>query len=187
MASERQIAANRKNARKSKGPRSEAGRKRSSQNARQHGLSLPIAGFISERKIEALAREIAGDTQNEIRLVYAREAAEAELELQRIRRLRVALYDRIHEHGWLDPRKVFSSDKEERKWVKKTVARLLDGGPRNVPSPDLTDLQRSMPKDEPSRSAEAARRLLPELLTFLRYEERAASRKNRALRNMMQS
>ncbi|MCA1414691.1 hypothetical protein I6F30_26690 [Bradyrhizobium sp. NBAIM20] len=39
MASERKIAANRSNAKRSTGPKTEAGKTRSSRNARQHGLS----------------------------------------------------------------------------------------------------------------------------------------------------
>jgi hypothetical protein len=45
MASERQIAANRRNARKSTGPRSGAGKKRASRNAYRHGLTLSIRGI----------------------------------------------------------------------------------------------------------------------------------------------
>ena len=55
MASERQIAANRENARRSSGPRSSAGKRRSSGNALRHGLSR----IINDRggaDIEALAR-----------------------------------------------------------------------------------------------------------------------------------
>jgi hypothetical protein len=40
MASERQIAANRRNAKKSSGPRSADGKARSRQNALRHGLSI---------------------------------------------------------------------------------------------------------------------------------------------------
>ena len=42
MATEKQILANRKNARKSTGPRTAIGRSRSSQNAVQHGLSQAL-------------------------------------------------------------------------------------------------------------------------------------------------
>ena len=42
MASERQIAANRANAALSTGPKSAAGKQRSSRNALKHGLSKPI-------------------------------------------------------------------------------------------------------------------------------------------------
>ena len=43
MASERQITANRRNARNSTGPHSGAGKKRGSRNAYRHGLTLSKA------------------------------------------------------------------------------------------------------------------------------------------------
>lgn len=60
MASERQIAANRQNARRSSGPKSEAGRRRISSNALRHGLSRSI-DFSGGAEMEALARCIVGD------------------------------------------------------------------------------------------------------------------------------
>ena len=57
MASDRQIAANRRNARKSTGPRSGAGRKRASRNAYRHGLTLSIVSIKEYAKqLETLAR-----------------------------------------------------------------------------------------------------------------------------------
>jgi hypothetical protein len=83
MASERQIAANRHNAKKSTGPRSASGRKRSSQNALCHGLASPVSSADLEAHIETLARQIAEDSVDPARLVLARVASEAELELSR--------------------------------------------------------------------------------------------------------
>jgi hypothetical protein len=45
MASERKIAANRRNAQKSTGPRSDAGKKRSSRNAYRPGLAAGVGRF----------------------------------------------------------------------------------------------------------------------------------------------
>ena len=39
-----------------------------------------------------------------------------------------------------------------------------------------------MPEPEPQRSAEAMRRILPELLRMTRYESRAVARRDRAVR-----
>lgn len=63
MASERQIAANRRNAGRSTGPRSRKGKKRVSRNAIRHGLSMPLAGAALTEQIDALARKIAGETK----------------------------------------------------------------------------------------------------------------------------
>jgi hypothetical protein len=73
MASERQIAANRRNARKSTGPRSGTGKKRTSRNAYRHGLRSSItstAGFA--KQLDKLVREIAGDTEDPILLERAK-------------------------------------------------------------------------------------------------------------------
>src|SRR6266853_345208 len=59
MASERQIAANRRNARKSTGPRSGAGRKRASHNAYRHGLNLNMTSTAAfAKQLDKLVRQI---------------------------------------------------------------------------------------------------------------------------------
>ena len=88
MASEKQIAANRANAKKSTGPRTPAGRAKSSRNAYRHGLSVPMQP--DPQAVEALAQAIAGETAGEVQLRAARALAEAQLELKRIRATRVA-------------------------------------------------------------------------------------------------
>jgi hypothetical protein len=94
MTSERKIAANRKNAKKSTGPRSEAGRAASRQNARRHGLATGIGSDPAFRDdIEILAKLLAGGRENIGE--FAREAAEAHLNLTRIRRIRAELYARM--------------------------------------------------------------------------------------------
>ena len=73
MASERQIAANRRNARKSTGPRSGAGKKRASRNAYRHGLTLSISSTAEYAKqLETLVRKIAGDSEDAVMLERAR-------------------------------------------------------------------------------------------------------------------
>ena len=104
MASERQIAANRRNARKSTGPRSGAGRNRSSRNAYRHGLTLSIASTAAfAKQLDNLARKIAGNTDDAISLECALQIAQAELELARVRRAKVALIERASAFGELDP------------------------------------------------------------------------------------
>jgi hypothetical protein len=185
MATKRQIAANRRNAQKSTGPGSAAGRKRSSQNALRHGLSSRISSIDFEKQIENLARQIAGDAEDRLTLAHAHVAAEAELELQRIRQLKAAMYERIKVYGDFDGTKLFQSDKEEIRWMKANIQSLTGRGPLKLPWPAAIDPLATMPKEEPYRSAEAARRLLPEFVRLLRYENRAAGRRDRAIRKMM--
>ena len=60
MASKRQILANRRNAQKSTGPTTVSGKKRSSKNAYNHGLSLPIRKVASQKQLEELSRLVRG-------------------------------------------------------------------------------------------------------------------------------
>ena len=101
MTSKRKIAANRENARKSTGPRSAAGRAASRHNARRHGLATGIASDPALRHdIEALAKLLAQAGGRENIGEFAREAAEAHLDLARIRRIRAGLYARAR---FIDP------------------------------------------------------------------------------------
>jgi hypothetical protein len=95
MASERQIAANRRNARNSTGPRSGGGKKRASRNAHRPGLTLSITSTAAFAKdLDKLVRKIAGDSEDAIVLERARAVAQADLELARVRRAKVALIER---------------------------------------------------------------------------------------------
>jgi hypothetical protein len=89
MTSDRKIAANRRNAKKSTGPRSEAGRRRSRRNALRHGLAVAIGSLPSySDDIEALAKALVGDGGPPTE--FARQVAEAELDLLRIRKIRAS-------------------------------------------------------------------------------------------------
>jgi hypothetical protein len=177
MASERQIAANRRNARKSTGPRSGAGKTRASRNAYRHGLTLSITSTVEYAKqLETLVRKIAGNTQNALKLERARAIAQAELELARVRRAKVALIERASAFGELDPPPVTVTQ----------MIRLIDAFERGrliVPKP--IDASATMPSREPDRSAEAIRRVLRELRKLERYERRAAAQRDRAVVNLI--
>jgi hypothetical protein len=100
MTSDRQFAANRRNAHRSTGPRSDAGRKRSSLNSFRHGLAA--AGTVNAERIkhiERLARNIAGANTDIVTLECARAIAQAEFELAQIRRMKVALVSRVMAFG----------------------------------------------------------------------------------------
>src|SRR5262249_41054591 len=102
MATERQIAANRRNARKSTGPRSGRGKKGASRNAYRHGLTLNITSTAAfAKQLDKLVREIAGDSRDAIVLERARTIAQAELDLARVRRGQVALFERAAAVGEL--------------------------------------------------------------------------------------
>jgi hypothetical protein len=176
MASERQIAANRRNARKSTGPHSGAGKKRASRNAYRHGLTLNITSTaVFAKQLDNLVREIAGDTEDAMLLERARAIAQAELDLARVRRVKVALVERASAFGELDPPTLTVTQ----------MIRLLNAFDRGRPIvPKPIDSLATMPPHEPERSAEAVRRVLPELRKLDRYERRAAARRDRAILNL---
>ncbi len=92
MASEKQIAANRRNATRSTGPRTASGKSTSSRNAFRHGLSLPLEIDASVlAKLEGLTRTIAGREEDKDSMVAATEAAVAQLEMLRMQKVRAEL------------------------------------------------------------------------------------------------
>jgi hypothetical protein len=175
MASERQIAANRRNARKSAGPRSGAGKKRASRNAYRHGLTSSIPSNAAfAKQLDKLVRKIAGNTEDAIVLERARAVAQAELDLARVRRAKVALIERASAFGELDPPRFFTS-------VTRVIRFLNAFYPGRVALPKPLDSSATMPSQEPDRTAEAVRRVLPELRKLDRYERRAAAQRERAV------
>jgi hypothetical protein len=86
MATDKQIAANRANAKRSTGPRTAAGKRRSGQNAYRHGLSGPLPDDIATI---AVTDAIAGAVQNCFRNETSAETfSRAQMELLRISRVR---------------------------------------------------------------------------------------------------
>jgi hypothetical protein len=174
MASERQIAANRRNAGKSTGPRSRAGRTRTSRNAYRHGLTTSITSSAAfAKQLEKLARRIAGKTEDAIVLERARAVAQAELDLARVRRAKVALITRVSALGAFDPLQAFDSARQ--------AIRFLKALQRGQVAPGPIDPSATMPTQEPARSVEAIQRALPELVKLGRYEQSAAARRDRAV------
>jgi hypothetical protein len=170
MASERQIEANRRNAGKSTGPRSAAGKKRAGRNAFRHGLSLsPNSDPAVAEQIDKLARQIAGNTTSEIVLQHARDATEAQLDLARVQKIKTAWIDRVLVFGDVEAPGKFGS---------------VEAGNSKLAEPDLPP---PMPSEEPERTAEAVRRALPELAKLDRYESRAAARRDRAIQQIIRN
>jgi hypothetical protein len=179
MASERQIEANRRNAKKSKGPKSKAGKKRSSNNAYQHGLSVPMLGR-SEVSLKSHSREFAdGATDPEI-LRWASEAAAAQLELERIRSVQVAMIEGDGNSSspskWClmgeDRQSQMTTRQNEAKPCKENVSGSGSGDPAVNPS-EINE--KEWKPDGYARTA------LPLLIQTSRYEKRAIGQRNRAI------
>ena len=98
MTSNRKIEANRRNSRKSCGPRTAAGKATTSRNALRHGLAAlthrqpaPSAEFVE------FARALCGDNQDPILFAQAVKVAQAKLELRAVRAQKVAVVERLRE------------------------------------------------------------------------------------------
>jgi hypothetical protein len=92
MTSERATRANRRNAQASTGPRTAAGKARSGQNARKHGLSAVDPNPEADAEIGRLAVLIAGEHVSHAGVLEAaRAVAEAQLQLQRVKTFKIAL------------------------------------------------------------------------------------------------
>jgi hypothetical protein len=115
MATDKQIAANRANAKRSTGPKTAAGKRRSSGNAYRHGLSGPLPDdSLAMAVTEAMARavECGDDSEQQEATAFAR----SQLELRRIRKVRYDLLAAI-EPGSLKPqelRRLGALDRYER-------------------------------------------------------------------------
>jgi hypothetical protein len=155
LTSDRKIKANRTNARASTGPQTARGRDRALRNAFRHGLSLPVCSnpALSE-EVETLAREIAGPDANAETQDLARQVAEAQVDLRRVRYARHKLLS-------------------EGSLLRKKNAPEL-------PVEDFAAFLKSTPQG-PHKFAILSQEA-KQLLAMDRYERRALSRRKSAIR-----
>jgi hypothetical protein len=93
MTSTRKMEANKRNASRSTGPRSPGGKLRSANNARRHGLAIPVDHDAdAATKIQELAAALAGGSQDLGRTEQARVIAECYFDLRRIREARNEIF-----------------------------------------------------------------------------------------------
>lgn len=181
MISPRQLEANRANSRASTGPRTVAGKSRSARNARRHGLSIPVRSdpkLFAE--LEELAREIAGTKASNDLNLLACSIAESQIDMMRIRRARRDLI----ELELSNPAALPNSQKLRSKDLNFIfdLKERLDAG--------LPISQRSLFKlhtmvEQPIRVTERScilYDLAGSLIKFDRYERRALSRRNAAMK-----
>ena len=92
-----------------------------------------------------------------------------------MRRIKVALIERVSAIGTLD-----GPFFENVRGVRKILDMLARGE-----LPHRIDPLATMPSGELERTAEALRRVLPELIKLARYESRAATRRDKAIRQII--
>ena len=178
MANELQIAANRRNALKSTGPRSEAGKRRASRNAYRHGLAAAVGHSVTgAAEIDALASAIAvaatgfGPTAADAEiLAFARAAAHAERERVRIRALKAAAMSALMAAANLPVVVPHSADTE----------RVAFAGSEEALSERSPAPESRFPSSGPILDADAVNGPLTELRVLDRYEQRALACRDRA-------
>ena len=195
MTSSRRREANRRNAQRSTGPRSATGKSVSRTNALRHGLSARLGRDPShDQRIESLAKIIAGPEAAADELYYARIAAEATLQIARIRALRTSMLEPS-----VRTREVFSWSFPERvTWQRRSGNSALDievlaGEAKRDPGDGSTfderlfmlafPLERTPPiPSGPDAEVEILGRFIGKVAKLDRHEVRELSRRRAAYR-----
>ncbi len=169
MTSDRKIMTNRRNAARSTGPKSSSGKARSSRNALRHGLATRIAHVPGKSKdIERLAFALAGTSDPDL-FCYAQAAAEAELEILRVREARIVSLNQI-------------TDRISELQAEKFTREISDSQAHSFPK-----IARRLNMAYEFLSAHSAAeftKIASNLAAFDRYEYRASLRRKRALRDL---
>lgn len=116
MATEKQIAANRANAKRSTGPKTRQGRQVSSRNALRHGLFSSQVSQPRPMDVSSLSKALVQKEPSEFQLIAARQVAQAHLDLLQIRAVRATLLSSWDQHAWSssDLRRLLALDRYER-------------------------------------------------------------------------
>jgi hypothetical protein len=168
MTSERKLAANRVNAKRSTGPRTARGKSRASQNALRHGLAtVSLPNPASLPFIERMAKAICGDGATRLQYEQALNIAESEYIILMVRAARVTAIKR----------KMRPAPKEQEMHLGQ------------LPHENKTAQTQSEEQPAPEMYDEVAafQHALPEMTKYDRYERRALSRRLRAIRTFVAS
>jgi hypothetical protein len=139
--------------------------------------ALPRTGEFGQR-VEQLAREISGETSDLPLKERAFAVAELTLLREKVRSTKAEMIKRVFGQGSVDkPPRVFSEIREVDGCIEVT---LLPGARIS----NKLRLYPSLPVNEPDRTAQAISRALDEWVRLNRYERRAASAFDRAVRGL---
>jgi hypothetical protein len=180
LTSDRQRRANRVNAKASRGPKTKAGKARSARNALRHGLNVPVwADPALSPMVEVIARRISGPDADIAALARARQLAEAQVELDRVRGRRRTLIAGFLTDPKYQPLRVL----RQQLRLMKTIDRVerTRGAPFDIDEiEEMIDLE---PLEGDAKFAAVVEDKSSELAALDRYERRAWSRRKAAIRN----
>lgn len=169
MTSAARLNANRENAKRSTGPRTESGKRRVAGNAVRHGLAMPLISFPElDAAAETLASLVAGENREPRRLSIARRIAEAQIDLKRVREARHAHLRHLAE------------DPED--WLRETVLQFPFAREVAKRMPETATAVRLGQAAATGQTGPAMRRWAVLLSRMDRYERRALSRRKSAVR-----
>ena len=209
LSSQAKIEASRINGRRSRGPRTAAGKRSASRNALRHGLTTfgcdnPAVLPQIEQRAKALCYGQADPLLFEQALIIA----ENDFILECVRRERIAAIERMRDPEatpFTKPREALARAKARIRQAERAYEQLLAAKAKNVainskdqhPEPSPTNNlvtsngSSSEPIREPKPQAmrdefDAMRLALPDLKRLERYERRAWSRRKRAIRDFIE-
>src|SRR5690348_13777685 len=147
MSSQREIAANRRNAAKSCGPRTAAGKSVASRNAWRHGFAALVHRHtVSATELEEFARALCEGDDDPALLVQARTIANNEMALRLIQEQQIAVVERCREPAAIalakgDNRLAlaearFQEGQQAEAELKNLIARLLEKYKGELPPPE---------------------------------------------------
>jgi hypothetical protein len=204
MTSAKKVAANRINGRKSRGPRTGAGKARASRNARRHGLAAvnnkdpAMAGRVKQM-VDAICQ---GDDDPLLR-EQAVAIAESQLWLECVKAEKLALIERLRDPTAytlaLNIRlarararmRLFDVADRQQKIIDDLITKTKAAGrdPEREPLPPHIEAAWPRPsfrsEDAERDEHEALCEGIGDLVRLLRYERRAWSRRKRAVRAFM--
>jgi hypothetical protein len=199
MASEKRIAANRLNARKSCGPRTAAGKARVSRNALRHGLAaLTHRAPLIFQDTEQMAKALCGTDDNPLLFEQALIIAENQVLLRCIRIERIAAIERLRDsavipltqgdNGLAMAEATFAQAQLAWAEIDKMMAQYGFADYFHPPCDVLEDAPPG-PEWRPARQERddlaALLEATPDLNKLDRYERRAWSRRKRAQRKFI--
>jgi hypothetical protein len=167
MISERRLAANRKNAKRSMGPRTARGKLRVRSNAVQHGLATTALRHPALAiDIQRMAKAICAESKNRLQFDQALSIAESELMLTKVRSTRFGSLQFLSSIAPTGNDPVAASSEAQARVVIDAAAQ---------------DEVLGAMQDGPA----VFQRALAEMARYSRYERRALSRRQRAIRTFV--